>query len=195
MSETVEITRYPNRRLYDRSQKRYVNTGDLESIILKGKNVRVLDSKSGNDITRLILTQIILERHPERMKMFPVAFLHEILRADQMSLDWFTLYFGQAKTLMQGLSAQGGVPNVPGLEFWRAMMPGSATGKSKRNEGETNDAEVGTEEPNLEDDPAQSGQEMADRLAELERRLQQLESEASADAKRGLAEPEADGDS
>ena len=123
MSETVEITRYPNRRLYDRQQKRYVNVGEIEAMVLEGRDVHVTDNKSGEDLTRLILTQVILERHPERMKMFPVSFLHEILRADQAALDWFTVYFAQAKSLMESVTGASGMPMLPGLDFWQAFSP------------------------------------------------------------------------
>ena len=46
MSQTVEVTRYPNRRLYDRSQRQYVTLGDVEQMVRNGKQVRVRDSKT-----------------------------------------------------------------------------------------------------------------------------------------------------
>ena len=114
MSETVEITRYPNRRLYDRSQKKYVTLGDIEELVFGGRDVRVRDSKSDEDLTRLILTQIILERHPERLKMFPRAFLHSILRADHLAMDWLTAYFGQAMSYMESIVGASAPPLAPG---------------------------------------------------------------------------------
>src|SRR5262245_48844890 len=64
--EPVLITRYPNRRLYDRSQTRYVTLPEIAELVRKGRTVTVRDSKTGEDLTRSILTQIILEHHPER---------------------------------------------------------------------------------------------------------------------------------
>ena len=64
MPETVEITRYPNRRLYDHRGKRYVNLGEIDAIIRQGDNVCIRDKKSGDDVTRMLLIQLLLERHP-----------------------------------------------------------------------------------------------------------------------------------
>jgi polyhydroxyalkanoate synthesis repressor PhaR len=189
MSEIIEITRYPNRRLYDRSQKQYVTLGDIESIVLEGKSVRVLDSKSGEDLTRMILTQIILERHPERMHMFPVAFLHEILRADKLVLDWLAVYFGQALKLMEGVSRRPTLPLLPGLDFWRALFvnsPPAASPESKATNSASSPSVSGgqassetlnvTAISELPADPeGNPSLELVTRILELERRLAQLE--------------------
>ena len=60
--EVVSIKRYPNRRLYDRQARRYITLQDLEDLVLQGKKIEVRDSRSGDDLTRPILTQILLER-------------------------------------------------------------------------------------------------------------------------------------
>ncbi len=158
MSEPIEIARYPNRRLYDRSQKKYVTLGDIEAVVLAGKAVRVRDSKSEEDLTGVILTQIILERHPERMKVFSVPFLHALLRADQLVIDWLTVYFGQAMKLMKGATAMP-IPGFPGFEMWKSVVP---------------DSPAENEHPSP--DPASNDQpDLSERLSEMERRLQQLE--------------------
>ncbi len=171
MSERAEITRYPNRRLYDRSRKKYVTLGDIEAMVLDGQDVRVRDSKSDEDLTRVILIQIILERHPERVKMFPVAFLHGILRADQMALNWLTVYFGQAMPFMKGITGTPGTTLVPGMNFWQSLIPGVA----KR----ANDSSTATREEPVPDDEAQAQQELAAKLVEMEHRLKQLEGGSS----------------
>ena len=158
MSEPIEIARYPNRRLYDRSQKKYVTLGDIEALVLAGKDVRVRDSKSEEDLTGVILTQIILERHPERMKMFSAPFLHALLRADQLAIDWLTVYFGQAIKLMQGATAMP-ITGFPGFEMWRSLVPVSPAA----NEQPSTDL-TSADQPDL-----------SERLSEMERRLQQLE--------------------
>lgn len=80
--EIVTIIRYPNRRLYDRSRGRYVTLRDIEDTVRNGRSVIVRDSKTGEDLTRPLLIQIILERHPERMELFPLSLLHLIIRTD-----------------------------------------------------------------------------------------------------------------
>jgi len=84
--EAVTIIRYPNRRLYDRSQGRYVTLQDVEETIRRGRTVSVRDSKTGEDLTRGVLTLILLERYPERMDLLPVPLLHLILQANDMLL-------------------------------------------------------------------------------------------------------------
>lgn len=172
MSETIEITRYPNRRLYDRSQKKYVTIGDIEAMVLSGRNICVRDSKSNADLTRMILVQILLERHPERMTMFPVTFLQEILRADRMALDWLTIYFGQAKTLMDGIAGSANASLLPAMDFWQSMISGG------RKDGNSQSS-VGAQMPDASADRGEQGSshEMAAKLVELERRLKQLEGE------------------
>jgi len=182
MSETVEITRYPNRRLYDRSHKQYMTLGDIEAMVLGGQDVRVRDSKSDEDLTRVILIQIILERHPQRVKMFPLPFLHSILRADQMALNWLTIYFGQATTLMEGVS--GGSPSanvMPGMDFWQSLMPGAAKGGTNEPPASETKPPPEQEQESAPENEAEAQQDMAAKLAELERRLKQLEGESSTD--------------
>ena len=92
--EVVSIKRYPNRRLYDRQARRYITLQDLEDLVLGGKKIEVRDSRTGDDLTRSILTQILLERHPEKMEMFPVAMLHGILQANDLVLDFLRAICG-----------------------------------------------------------------------------------------------------
>ena len=54
----------------------------MEETIRNGGTVIVRDSKTGADLTRSLLTQIILERHPERMELFPIRLLHLIIRTE-----------------------------------------------------------------------------------------------------------------
>ena len=173
MSETVEITRYPNRRLYDRSRKKYVTVGQIEAMVLGGQDVRVRDSKSNEDLTRVVLTQIILERHPERMKMFPVPCLHAILRADQMALNWLTLYFGQAMSFMERAMPSSSSSVMPSMDFWQSLLPGAKNATNKPPTSETRSYEDGNEDPEAGSEAAQ--QDMAAKLTEMERRLKQLE--------------------
>jgi polyhydroxyalkanoate synthesis repressor PhaR len=93
---TVRIQRYPNRRLYDRSCRRYVTIQDIEDHILAGRTVEIRDSKTGDDLTRQVLTQILAERHPRKMEMFPVAMLHDIIRANEIGLDLWRGYMRQS---------------------------------------------------------------------------------------------------
>jgi polyhydroxyalkanoate synthesis repressor PhaR len=58
------MLRYPNRRFYDRTRHCYITLGDMEQLIQEGQAIDVRDSRSDEDLTRQILTLILLERHP-----------------------------------------------------------------------------------------------------------------------------------
>ena len=60
-----EFKKYPNRRLYDMEESRYVTVEDLRKILLQGESISVVDSKSGADLTRTGLLQIISEQEGE----------------------------------------------------------------------------------------------------------------------------------
>ena len=112
-------------------------------MVRDGKNVRVRDSKTEEDLTRVILTQILLERHPERLQMFPVALLHEILRADQMALDWLTVYLGQAKNFIESLPTTTAADVVPGMDLWKLWMPGEVNPAEPPSEEEPSEGAGG----------------------------------------------------
>lgn len=59
------LKKYPNRRLYDMTESRYVTVDDVRRIIVKGESIRVEDSKNGEDITRSVLLQILSEQETE----------------------------------------------------------------------------------------------------------------------------------
>src|ERR1041385_1940799 len=65
-TERIVIKKYENRRLYDSSSSRYVNLDDVAALIRKGADVQIVDAKTGEDLTRATLTQIILEESKEQ---------------------------------------------------------------------------------------------------------------------------------
>jgi polyhydroxyalkanoate synthesis repressor PhaR len=60
-----EFKKYPNRRLYDIEESKYVTVEDIHKLVLKGEVIRVLDSKTEKDLTRSVLLQIITEQESE----------------------------------------------------------------------------------------------------------------------------------
>ena len=57
----VVVKKYENRRLYDTGASRYVNLDDVARMVREGVEVQVLDARTGEDLTRVILTQVIME--------------------------------------------------------------------------------------------------------------------------------------
>ena len=70
--KTVVIKKYENRRLYDSTNSRYVNLEEVAQLLQQGNDVQVIDASSGEDITRLILTQIIVEDAKTPESSFPL---------------------------------------------------------------------------------------------------------------------------
>lgn len=79
--ETILIKKYENRRLYDTTNSRYVNLDQVAKMVQNGDNVRVVDAATGQDITRLILTQIIVEDAKTPDSTFPLDILRQMVVA------------------------------------------------------------------------------------------------------------------
>jgi len=73
------IKKYANRRLYNTASSSYVTLGDLSSMVKAGEDFVVRDAKSGNDITRSVLTQIIFEEEAKGENLLPINFLRQLI--------------------------------------------------------------------------------------------------------------------
>ena len=84
--EPVIIKKYANRRLYNTAASSYVTLDHLSDMVREGTDFIVLDAKSGDDITRSVLTQIIFEQESRGQNLLPVTFLRKLIRfyGDQM---------------------------------------------------------------------------------------------------------------
>jgi polyhydroxyalkanoate synthesis repressor PhaR len=84
--EPIVIKKYANRRLYNTGESKYVTLDDLSEMVRAGTDFVVLDAKTGDEITRSVLTQIIFEQESKGQSMLPVQFLRRLIRfyGDQM---------------------------------------------------------------------------------------------------------------
>ena len=74
------LKKYPNRRLYDTLTSAYITLADVKAMVLEGAPFEVRDAKTGDELTRSILLQIILEEETGGMPMFSTAMLAQIIR-------------------------------------------------------------------------------------------------------------------
>ena len=74
------IKKYPNRRLYDTTNSGYITLADVKQMVLEFIDFQVIDAKSGDDLTRGILLQIILEEESAGMPMFSSEMLSQMIR-------------------------------------------------------------------------------------------------------------------
>ncbi len=80
MSDQRLIKKYANRRLYDASQSRHITLDDIRGLIVKGEKIRVVEDKSGQDITRHILLQVIAEQEQFGRPILSTKVLEAIIR-------------------------------------------------------------------------------------------------------------------
>ena len=78
-SGKVTIKKYANRRLYDTESSTYITLDRLAQMVREGREFEVVDAKSGEDITRQVLTQIIVDEESRGATMLPVNFLKQII--------------------------------------------------------------------------------------------------------------------
>ena len=76
----VVIKKYANRRLYNTATSTYVTLDDLASMVKAGTDFVVYDAKTGEDITRSVLTQIIFEEENKGTNLLPINFLRQLIR-------------------------------------------------------------------------------------------------------------------
>jgi polyhydroxyalkanoate synthesis repressor PhaR len=80
MSELRVIKKYPNRRLYDTATSSYITLADVKKLVLDNVEFKVVDAKTGDDLTRPILLQIIIEEEAGGVPMFSSDMLSQIIR-------------------------------------------------------------------------------------------------------------------
>jgi len=167
----IQIKRYPNRRFYARQARAYVSLQEIERMVRDGHTVEITDSQSGEEITRTVLAQIIMDQHPEKFSVFPTAMLHAMLQANEAVSDFLKEYFEQCVAHLDLLRGQGGPGPVPNPVEWmsgwmKRMYPGTVFPGPGWEAGKA---------------PAGGGSEkdLVRRMADLEARLQQMEGRTS----------------
>ena len=131
--EPITIKKYANRRLYNTGTSAYVTLEDLATMVKEGEDFVVFDAKTGEDITRSVLAQIIFEQeNKEGQSLLPIAFLRQLIRfyGDSMQMlvprfleqSMSSLTSQQGKFREQMAQAFGGVGFGPMEEQVRRNM-------------------------------------------------------------------------
>ncbi len=146
--EKLLIKRYASRRLYNAETSDYVTLDDIAGFIREGREVEIIDLKSGEDLTRQYLLQIIAEHESRGENVLPVEVLTDLVRSytsqaqsivpQFLAMSFDMLREGQSKVMEN----MGGIANplaqMPGFEamqaqqqaFLKAMMGGWAGGQA-----------------------------------------------------------------
>jgi polyhydroxyalkanoate synthesis repressor PhaR len=84
----VVIKKYANRRLYNTATSSYVTLDDLSRMVKAGREFVVYDAKTGEEITRPVLTQIIVEEEQKGQNLLPISFLRQLISLYGDSMQW-----------------------------------------------------------------------------------------------------------
>jgi polyhydroxyalkanoate synthesis repressor PhaR len=89
----ILIKKYSNRRLYDSTNSQYVNLDDIARYVREGKDVQVVDAKTGQDLTRVTLTQVITEDAKGKPTGLPLELLRQLIVASDEVRHEFVMWY------------------------------------------------------------------------------------------------------
>ena len=119
MSTARVIKKYPNRRLYDTEESRYITLADVKDLVINKIDFVVIDKKSGDDITRSILLQVISEQEQQGEAIMSQDFLSQVIRSYGKVVPGFMAnYLEQSLKLFmtQQQAIRGQVKRVVGVD-------------------------------------------------------------------------------
>jgi polyhydroxyalkanoate synthesis repressor PhaR len=104
--DRIVIKKYANRRLYDTSNSRYINLEDIAALVRNGKDLQVVDASTGEDITRVTLTQIIVEDAKGGPTGLPLELLRQLIVAsDRVGQEFIMWYLKSAFDAYQNVQS------------------------------------------------------------------------------------------
>jgi len=118
----VIIKKYENRRLYDSTNSRYVNLEEVAEMLRQGVDVEAVDAATGEDITRLILTQIIVDGAKDRDSGFPLDVLRQMVVATGRASQETMLRNTRALVELYQNAYGAFTPAITPIEFMQKMM-------------------------------------------------------------------------
>ncbi|SHL99564.1 polyhydroxyalkanoate synthesis repressor PhaR [Roseovarius litoreus] len=134
MAETDKpllIKRYASRRLYNTETSDYVTLEDIAEFIREGREVQIIDLKSGDDLTRQYLLQIVAEHESKGESVLPISVLTDLVRSyttqatsvvpEFLAASFEMLREGQS-AMMENMTKANPLANMPGMEAMRAQQ-------------------------------------------------------------------------
>ncbi|MDB6179677.1 polyhydroxyalkanoate synthesis repressor PhaR [Paracoccus sp. Z330] len=198
---TLLIKRYASRRLYNTETSDYVTLDDIARLIRDGRDVKIVDLKSGDDLTRQYLLQIIAEHEGRGENVLPIDVLTDLVRSytpnaqsvvpQFLAASFEMLRDGQSKMMENMTAMPNPIAKMPGFEalqrqqqmFLKAMMGGWTAGSSGPD---VDDLAQGTEEADISGEDAHGARAdsapnspEADDMVEIRRQLAELQKRIS----------------
>lgn len=188
MQKQIVIKKYSNRRLYDTTRKTYVTLEDIAALIREGYEIKVIDSQTEEDITKVVLIQVIWEGEKNKQDILPTSFLHMLIKyGNQIAREFFENYFlmmfqpylsfqERMSKNIQSLQDFGWFP--PGFKMPPLLkMPGQE-GAELEKEGEGS-SRASSAEKEASSQPNEI-EELKHRIKELEDKIEAINSQKAA---------------
>ena len=193
MVQPVLIKRYANRRLYDTGRSAYITLDDLAGDLASGRRVKVVDAKTGDDLTRQYLLQIIAEHESRGENVLPVDVLTDLVRSYTTSAQSVVPQFlaasfemlreGQSKLMENLATFPNPMASMPGFAemqrqqqaFLKSIMGGFAgsSGPAREDDEEEKDGRAKGKAKGKAGDSDDLAQ-IRKQLAELQTKLSKL---------------------
>ncbi|HEX8713110.1 MAG TPA: polyhydroxyalkanoate synthesis regulator DNA-binding domain-containing protein [Terracidiphilus sp.] len=172
VAPTLIIKKYENRRLYNTLTSQYINQEQVAQLVRDGYDVRVVDAATREDITRLILAQIVLEDAKTPDSIFPLDVLRQMILASGRATQENALRYMKAMLDMYQ-NAYRALPPLNPFEFMQAhwLQPAAVVGKAQA----VNTAAGSSKQPENRHSVPEAATE-AGKVDELKRRIEELES-------------------
>lgn len=172
--KVLTIKKYANRRLYDTTNSVYINQDEVAQMVREGRDLQIVDAATGEDLTRLVLTQIVVQHAKEPDSAFPLDILRQMVATyGKATEETAVKHMKSVLEMYQNAFRAMAVPAMTPFDFVpRPVLPqaGSAAGAARS-----------PSEP-------RTGREEVD---ELKRRVAELESEVSKRRTRRSRRPKA----
>jgi len=172
------IKRYASRRLYNTETSDYVTLEDIAEFIRDGREVQIIDLKSGDDLTRQYLLQIVAEHESRGESVLPINVLTDLVRSyttqatsvvpEFLAASFEMLRDGQSK-MLENMTKANPLTAMPGMEAMRAQQEAFMKAMTGRLPG------MGSTTPRPDDDAS----EHEDDLDEIKRQLAELQAKLS----------------
>jgi polyhydroxyalkanoate synthesis repressor PhaR len=169
--KTIVIKKYENRRLYDTTNSRYVNLEEVAQLLQQGNDVQVVDASTNEDITRLILTQIIVEDAKLPNSSFPLDLLRQMVVASGRASQEGALKYMKAMLDLYQSTYRAMTPPLNPFDFMQGLRVDREAPQDEKA-SETPAPKTGQNQGKPSD--SAEVQELKKRLAELETLVSKL---------------------
>jgi polyhydroxyalkanoate synthesis repressor PhaR len=173
-TKSILIKKYENRRLYDTTNSHYINLDEVAQMLRRGEDVKVVDAATGEDITRLILTQIIVEDAKTTGSNFPLDVLRQMVVASGKAGQEGTLKYMKSILDFYQNTYRVMVPPVNPFVFMSGQAAESRASTASSSTAAPDRAEDGLRGQPVAATDIEEVTEMKRRLAELEDVVSQI---------------------